>query len=696
MRLFKQSLSPHQSLLIRIITRYRTIKNLNSHLITLLIILTGIISASTVFATDASPAIKTWQDVRNAIPKTENVVYIASAADFYLVGNSILKNDKDSLTGWTATMDSFAPWCVQYQFPMFRDIIQYPEKMLEEEKMHTVYLLVRKTRHYTDKFSFDFGLYPEPDAAKFGPAETVFSAKHLKPMDWTLVRIGTCAPSHSSWFYNSSPITIAAIILTSDYIPVPRIGHYITPNGDGLNDLSTIRVPVNPGRKVGVSIIDATGKAVAVPLAEKQQKTMLLETAWNGKIGKNAAPAGYYGVRISIEGNARDYPDSIMLEQTEKLKPVKYSGKTDYFPIGFYMDGDNSRDIPADPAEAAKWYDRQFTLLQQSGFNNMTIVWPKAGHAEVILAAAEKHKIKVMLTTSMFGLFGGDPRHKFTLTEPFAIKVAKDLTGQYGKYPALIGHIIGDEPTHYETSRWLTDQRVLFNVDPTRFAYSAINDPGLAMKFAQSTQFHNVSVDIYPLYANSNVPIVLKTYFQWVQLSSAVSPQRPAWIVAQAFAGAGSRLPSIEEARALTWIALAGGAKGFIYFLYQSMAGIGLTGVVDESGNPSPLFYELSRQAKRITPQMKLLLDLLPAKIGASVGDGFVHGEFVDSAGKHYLIVASLDTTKPANAQIRLPESCKYSIGIDVMRNSRLSNKGGAITCELAAGDGVIIRLEGK
>jgi len=655
-----------------------------------------IIPASLVFGADASPAIKTWQNVRNAIPKTENVVYIAPAADFYLVGNSTLKKDKDSLAGWSAIMDGFAPWCVQYQFPMFRDITQYPEKMLEEERMHTVYLLVRKTRHYTDQFGFNFGLYPDPDAARYGPAATVFSAKHLKPMDWTLIRIGSCAPSQSSWFYNSSPITIAAIILTSDYLPVPRIGHYITPNGDGLNDLSTIRIPINPGRKVGVSILDAGGKVVAVPLAEKEQKTMLLETSWNGKIGKNVAPVGYYGVRVSIEGNTRDYPDSIMLEQTQKMKPVKYSAKPDYFPIGFYMDGSNSRDIPDVPAEAAKWYDKQFTLLQQSGFNNMTVVWPKKGHDEVILAAAGKHNIKIMMTTSMFGLYGGDPRHKFTLTEPYAMKTAKELTEHYAKYPSLIGHIIGDEPTHYEADRWLTDQRVLFNADSTRFAYSAINDAGLAMKLARSTQLHDVSVDIYPLYANSNVPEVLKTYFQWVQLTTSVSPQRPAWIVAQAFGGAGSRMPTVNEERALTWIALAGGAKGFIYFLYQSLGSLAMTGMVDESGNPSPQFYELSRIAKKLTPQMKLLLDLQPAKIGAKVGNGFVHGEFVDSTGKHYLIVASLDTVKPAAAQIHMPEAFRDSVGIDVIRNTRLSSNGSMITCELAPGDGVIIELEGK
>jgi hypothetical protein len=296
----------------------------------------------------------------------------------------------------------------------------------------------------------------------------------------------------------------------------------------------------------------------------------------------------------------------------------------------------------------------------------------------------------------MYGLYGGDPKHKFTLTEPYAIKMAKELTEHYAKYPALIGHIIGDEPTHYEADRWLTDQRALFNVDPTRFAYSAINDAGLAMKLARSTQLHDVSVDIYPLYANSNVPEVLKTYFQWVQLTTSVSPQRPSWIVAQAFGGAGSRMPTVEEERALTWIALAGGAKGFVYFLYQSLASLAMTGMVDESGNPSPQFYELSRLAKKLTPQMKLLLDLHPDKIGAKVGDGFAHGEFADSAGKHYLIVASLDTIKPTTAQIRMPEDFRDSIGIDVIRNARLGSIGGIITSQLAPGDGVIIRLESK
>jgi hypothetical protein len=276
------------------------------------------------------------------------------------------------------------------------------------------------------------------------------------------------------------------------------------------------------------------------------------------------------------------------------------------------------------------------------------------------------------------------------------MQMAKELTKHYAKYPALIGHIIGDEPTHYEADRWLTGQRVLFNVDPSRFAYSAINDPGLALKFARSTQLHDVSVDIYPLYANSNVHEVLKTYFQWVQLSSSVSPNRPAWIVAQAFGGAGSRMPTVEESRALTWIALAGGAKGFIYFLYQSLGSLSMTGMVDESGNPSAQFYELSRLARKLTPQMKLLLDLRPDKIGAKVGDGFVHGEFVDSTGKHYLIVASLDTVKPAIVKIQLPESLRNCIATDVMRNVTLSNSRGTITCELAAGDGVIIRLESK
>ncbi len=664
---------------------------------TLSIVVLMLFVANGVEAAKASIAIRNWQDLRNAIPAQETVVYVAPPTDFYLVCSSHVTKDKTSLTGFTVSLDTYAGWAIQYQFPSYSPAAwdcTESQEFLQKDKTHTVYLLIQKTNRDKDKFQFDWGLYPAQDVSKFGNTESVFDCSHLRTNDWTLVRLGQCYPNQSSIFFNSSPVKIGAIIVTSDYNAVPRIGRYLTPNGDGLNDASDMRLLVNSGQRVGVGITDSTGKVVTSLIEEREQKNMLLDASWSGKIGKDVAPAGYYGVRITINGKAIDYPDTILLEHTPKLKPVNYPEENNFFPMGFFMDGSNCGFIPNDPAASIPWYEKHFSRLKEYGFNNLWIVWWKPGHDKVILETAEKYGIKIAMN-HLFRWAGGDPKTPQTLTETYAMPFVVELQQNYGKYPAFMGPIIYDEPTHNVLDRWVTMQRSLYNAAPGLISATVFNDFNCAKKATQSTQLHNITTDIYFIMNGSDIRKVMKGYFDEVKSVVAVAGKRPAWIMPQAFQPkyGNHRMPTIQELRAECWIALAGGAKGIITYLYQSFENGDQEAVIDKYGNPTPLFYELSRISKAIDPYKKLILGLRPAKIGAKLGDDYVHGEYIDKSGNLYIIVATINTVDASIAKIRLPESMKNYKATDLITNTELSNNG-TITCALTPGGGTIIKLD--
>ena len=276
--------------------------------------------------------------------------------------------------------------------------------------------------------------------------------------------------------------------------------------------------------------------------------------------------------------------------------------------------------------------------------------------------------------------------------------IAKKICGQLKSHRSLIGYYTCDEP---HGIGWSIDQLAIINkavesVDPQRCAINTLDKPEHVKSFCMKVNPKVVMHDNYPLKFSPNDNF--RTFTKELDLvRSSIPPETPLWLVLQAHGFDRSvaylREPTPQELRAMTYLAIAHGAKGIIYFLYQTMGEAGgMYGLLDKEGKSTAKWEELGRLAPKLQALAPTLLKLsLCDNTSSGSGNSDVQ-TLKDINGAKHVMVVNKDVLRGAVVEVETESSAAEPRVIDVLTGGTLSSRkdGGKLRFKvsLEAGEG--------
>ena len=269
------------------------------------------------------------------------------------------------------------------------------------------------------------------------------------------------------------------------------------------------------------------------------------------------------------------------------------------------------------------------------------------------------------------------------------------MAREYKQFPALHSYIVSDEPQFNNADNWLTMQRAMYTVDPAHPVFTCFNNRAMIERVRQSSVLHHIMADIYVFFGGASREQALERLGPEIRHLVEVDPARPAWVILQAFGGQGARFPTIEELRISTWMTLAQGAKGIIYFVYADIPGAApMQGMVDGTGKATPIFTEAAAIGQTLRKIAPILVTLQPARLGIKINAGHSLGQFVDAAKRPYVIVVNGSVEKASRAILTLPAGLAVKKAIDAVSGQVVPVTKNQINLPLGRAQGILLRLE--
>jgi len=457
-----------------------------------------------------------------------------------------------------------------------------------------------------------------------------------------------------------------------------------TPNGDGLTDQCVIQYSVASNSQVSIDVIDTKGKVVKKLLNRTSVTQGDHELVWDGK----NAPAGDYQVRVTRESGGK---------KTRVLTPVKIDLRwkwentkpslSDFFPIGaWYFWEDDASYINThvdDPVRAKAYYDSTLKELGEHEVNLIVADWTPHDHRQMMLDASQRNGVKAILHLDEVNTYIANN----TIDNGYLLyDIANKAIRDYKNHPALAGYYIIDEPwnTPEQTEKIAFSKKVLEAIDPKHPGFSCLLNA--YEETLKQVDYPVLVVDIYPIGKDWKGGD-LSTFASECERGRKNAGDRPLWVILQSFGTRGGwRVPTPTEIEAQVWLSLAGGAKGIIYFMYQSTTNIQgewIDGWVKMDMTPSD---DRLSEIGKINAKLKTLAPLLLKlkSTGSSIPSlpPSVYGNaFKDASGTQYVIVANKSTT----TEVSMPWSGSAT---DVLTGEKLEG-----TIVLAPGKGRVLKL---
>ena len=472
----------------------------------------------------------------------------------------------------------------------------------------------------------------------------------------------------------------------------------VSPNGDGLFDTCKIAYELAGDSTVTLSLAAEDGTVVKTLVAGKQESAGEHTLTWDG--------AGVEDDRYQIvltakrAGETAQKQSNISVDTRWKWSKVDPLFN-DTFPRGiYYFCEDDASYINRhidDPAKARQYYETTMADLAAHGFDLVLPGWTPRDHRQMMLDAAHQKGLRVIVALDDLVnlLNSGEAFDRANLFDVAwsAIQAIKD-------HPAVVGYYIIDEPnaTPALVRNIALVKKTLEAMDPKHPSFSCIRWDYESI--LTSVDFQVLLTDnTYAIMTNFNGdfatpywPASEMSFITDLARAQRNAGTRPLWVIPQVFGrGAGGwRIPTPEEIRAQVWLSLAYGAKGIVYFIYQSTTAIqgeSLQGLVDMNLKPMDGRLEevgrLNAELKKLTPT---LLKLQPATFTVPASAPLLIARpFTDDKGVRYAILAN----KSAKTAVQF--SWGSELGVDVLTGAEVGK-----TITLQPGAGMVVRMEKK
>lgn len=241
--------------------------------------------------------------------------------------------------------------------------------------------------------------------------------------------------------------------------------------------------------------------------------------------------------------------------------------------------------------------------------------------------------------------------------------IAEAVIKAYRDHPAILAWYLNDELPRSLVPRLEEYYERVKALDPGRPCYTVLCEMAEVRYFAGTTDV--MGVDPYPV---PKSPLTVVS--DWMDASNAaVGARKPTWLVPQAFAWyqykpQGSnrarkptdaelktgRAPTYDEERCMTYLALAHGARGLIYYCYYDLRVL-------------PQYAEMWAGLKKIAAEVKHLSPVLlapdePGKLAILPADAPVHTRLKRHDGSLYLIAVN-PADKPCTVTFQLKHAAE-------------------------------------
>jgi len=225
-------------------------------------------------------------------------------------------------------------------------------------------------------------------------------------------------------------------------------------------------------------------------------------------------------------------------------------------------------------------------------------------------------------------------------------------------HPALLGWYIADEFPLIMKPKLEARNRLLKELDPEHVTCLCLIGANGVRDFAECADW--IGMDCYPVggLSASEEEKVRPNMQMFVDMCADGAVQsgglKPIWSVPQAFNWQGDyknetypwmRFPNFAECRAQAWMSIAGGAKGFMYFMFNSIYGAW------KKGERQP-YEDLIRSAEEVRKLGDVLLSVEPEPKVAGVTDK-IAVRAISHLGSQYVIVCN-KTWQPVSGELKL------------------------------------------
>ncbi|HEY3269152.1 MAG TPA: hypothetical protein VGM37_19750 [Armatimonadota bacterium] len=345
------------------------------------------------------------------------------------------------------------------------------------------------------------------------------------------------------------------------------------------------------------------------------------------------------------------------------------AGRAPFFPMGVWYEGGAGamRDnlIPDNPKLAAARYLRDFKDIAAHGVNAVVVPNSPPEHHKILLDAAKKAHLRVILE---LGAAGGPLGEMIRGSRPYSedevTKTLEDRLKPIAGHPALWRVQLLDEPPADAFGRYGRVAAALRVAAPGLEPFCCLIGSGDFDGFLTASQSNVAAFDCYPIGPASPEGDLapLQNFADQARLAGLACARNnaDAYAVIQAHAiPGGLRFPTPGEMRCMTYSALATGSRGVFWFLYQSEwwnkeKGEMMDGLVDSQYRARPLWGEVTRLTSEIRPLAAALADLRP-----DPAPGVVECEqsvrlLRDGANHPYVFVVNMDTKSAQTVHVRM------------------------------------------
>ncbi|MDD2486272.1 MAG: beta-galactosidase [bacterium] len=324
---------------------------------------------------------------------------------------------------------------------------------------------------------------------------------------------------------------------------------------------------------------------------------------------------------------------------------------------------------PVKVEEARRYFDNLFFDLAAHNINTAVEFCGYPEHYEIILEAAERYGIRVVLSVKQLAEIIRQPLLKREEAEA-------SLAQAIGKLdtPSLLGYYLIDEPREDIIENQARVDSILKELDPSRVRLSCLDNVDIMERIFSIYQPEILLIDVYPLTRCSPAGDLNRghgerqdySFTQYIDKAHSLKPNNPLWVILQAF-GHGDigkfqlwRMPSPSEIRVMTYLAISHGAKGIIYFLYNTLDNMPheyLRGMRDEEGEATPILSEIGRIGEEIKILSPFLMELKPVEsLIDDISEPLDIRSFVDNRGNKVLIVVNKNISETAALRLNIAE----------------------------------------
>ena len=412
-----------------------------------------------------------------------------------------------------------------------------------------------------------------------------------------------------------------------------------------------------------------------------------------------------------------------------------------FFPIGVYFvsgqkpiaDVGCDSDFRRDPWRAEREYRAEFADLAREGFNVVMLVLAPTAYGDqaeevirVILREADSAGVKVVPVLEHVQNLLAETNEDWN---PAALEEAleADFFPLFKESPAVFGYVIFDEPVpvdepgpdgqHVIPSQLGLVRAYIERQDPGVWVLSSWADTQHMPKLQAGMASRVLFMPIYPFAEDTpegdlsdawprgnpedgsfNLGEDQPTYEEYLEMARNAVPGVPQWVIVQAFEPIPPlhphywRMPTPAELRLEVMLAVAHGAQGVFYFLYQSEEWV--HGLRDAQYRPTPLLEETQRINAKLAAWGPLLLTLNRADGLDAAGDSGIVQPFTDASGGRYLMVVNPDVKREVLLTVTLPSAWQDTLQVeDVYTGEYFEVEEGRLTVPVSPGDGRLFRL---